>query len=69
MFEIVQARDRKYLTFRYREEEGCLHYRQFGSTGLEISEVGFGTWWIGKSAWLGAEDASAPAGSPQQTVY
>ena len=46
-----------------------MHYRQFGSTGLEISEVGFGTWGIGKSAWLGAEDASAPAGSPQQTVY
>jgi aryl-alcohol dehydrogenase-like predicted oxidoreductase len=33
-----------------------MHYRQLGSTGLEISEVGFGTWGIGKSAWLGAED-------------
>jgi len=56
MFKIVQTRDRKYLTSRYREEEGCMHYRQLGSTGLEISEVGFGTWSIGKSAWLGAED-------------
>jgi len=39
-----------------REEEGCMHYRQLGSTGLEVSEVGFGAWGIGKSAWLGAED-------------
>src|SRR5215212_387955 len=56
MFKIVQIRDRTYITSRYREEEGCMHYRQLGSTGLEISEVGFGTWSIGKSAWLGAED-------------
>ncbi|MCA1731834.1 MAG: aldo/keto reductase [Actinobacteria bacterium] len=33
-----------------------MHYRQLGSTGLEISEVGFGTWGMGKDEWLGAED-------------
>src|SRR5215208_3297953 len=25
-------------------------------TGLEVSEVGYGAWGIGKDAWLGAED-------------
>ena len=33
-----------------------MHYGQLGATGLEISEVGFGAWGIGKTAWLGAED-------------
>src|SRR3712207_4907777 len=33
-----------------------MHYRQLGSIGLEISEVGFGAWGIGKDEWLGAED-------------
>src|SRR3712207_4434924 len=36
--------------------EGCVHYRRLGRTGLEVSEVGFGAWGIGKSQWLGAED-------------
>jgi aryl-alcohol dehydrogenase-like predicted oxidoreductase len=36
--------------------EGCMHYRRLGRTGLEVSEVGFGAWGIGKSQWLGAED-------------
>src|ERR671917_1897577 len=33
-----------------------MHYRRLGKTGLEISEVGYGAWGIGKSQWLGAED-------------
>ena len=33
-----------------------MHYKQLGSTGLKVFEVGFGAWGIGKSAWLGAED-------------
>ncbi len=33
-----------------------MHYRRLGRTGLEVSEVGFGAWGIGKSQWLGAED-------------
>ncbi len=33
-----------------------MHYRNLGSTGLEVSEVGYGAWGIGKDAWLGAED-------------
>src|SRR5919107_1296223 len=32
-----------------------MHYRKLGSTGLEVSEVGYGAWGIGKDAWLGAE--------------
>ena len=33
-----------------------MHYRKLGSTGLEVSEVGYGAWGIGKDDWLGAED-------------
>jgi len=33
-----------------------MHYRRLGRTGLEVSEVGYGAWGIGKDAWLGAED-------------
>src|SRR5215210_4475079 len=33
-----------------------MHYRKLGSTGLEVSEVGYGAWGIGQDAWLGAED-------------
>ena len=36
--------------------EDCVHYRRLGRTGLEISEVGYGAWGIGKSQWIGAED-------------
>jgi aryl-alcohol dehydrogenase-like predicted oxidoreductase len=36
--------------------EGCVHYRRLGRTGLEVSEVGYGAWGIGKSQWIGAED-------------
>jgi len=33
-----------------------MHYRKLGRTGLEVSEIGYGAWGIGKDAWLGAED-------------
>jgi aryl-alcohol dehydrogenase-like predicted oxidoreductase len=33
-----------------------VNYRKLGSTGLEVSEVGYGAWGIGKSQWMGAED-------------
>ncbi len=33
-----------------------MNYRRLGRTGLEVSEVGYGAWGIGKSQWLGAED-------------
>jgi aryl-alcohol dehydrogenase-like predicted oxidoreductase len=36
--------------------EGCVNYRRLGRTGLEVSEVGYGAWGIGKSQWIGAED-------------
>ncbi|MDP9315119.1 MAG: aldo/keto reductase [Chloroflexota bacterium] len=33
-----------------------MHYRTMGKTGLQVSEIGFGAWGIGKSGWVGAED-------------
>ncbi len=33
-----------------------MNYRTLGRTGLDVSEVGYGAWGIGKDAWLGAED-------------
>jgi aryl-alcohol dehydrogenase-like predicted oxidoreductase len=33
-----------------------VNYRKLGRTGLEVSEVGYGAWGIGKSQWIGAED-------------
>ncbi len=33
-----------------------MNYRRLGRTGLEVSEVGFGAWGIGRSMWIGAED-------------
>ncbi|MDO7907967.1 aldo/keto reductase [Paenibacillus sp. JX-17] len=33
-----------------------MNYRSLGKTGLMVSEIGYGAWGIGKTAWLGAED-------------
>jgi aryl-alcohol dehydrogenase-like predicted oxidoreductase len=33
--------------------------RKLGRTGLEVGEVGFGAWGIGKSMWVGAEDETS----------
>ena len=33
-----------------------MNYRQLGSTGIEVSEIGYGAWGIGRSQWVGAED-------------
>ena len=36
-----------------------MQYRELGRTGLQVSDLGFGTWGIGKTGWLGAEDAES----------
>lgn len=33
-----------------------MKYRKLGRTGLEISEIGYGAWGIGKQMWVGADD-------------
>ena len=33
-----------------------MHTRTFGRTGMQISEIGYGAWGIGKSGWVGADD-------------
>ncbi|WP_458120206.1 aldo/keto reductase [Paenibacillus sp. Z6-24] len=33
-----------------------MNYRTLGKTGLNVSEIGYGAWGIGKTAWLGADD-------------
>jgi len=33
-----------------------MRYRTLGRTGLEVSEIGYGAWGIGKALWVGAED-------------
>lgn len=33
-----------------------MNYRALGKTGLKVSEIGYGAWGIGKSAWIGAND-------------
>jgi aryl-alcohol dehydrogenase-like predicted oxidoreductase len=33
-----------------------MNYRPLGRTGLQVSEIGFGAWGIGKSMWIGASD-------------
>jgi aryl-alcohol dehydrogenase-like predicted oxidoreductase len=38
-----------------------MNYRRLGRTGLEVSEVGFGAWGIGRSMWIGAEDKESLA--------
>lgn len=36
-----------------------MNYRTLGKTGIEVSEIGYGTWGIGKSAWGDADDAES----------
>jgi len=36
-----------------------MNYRKLGKTGLEVSEIGYGAWGIGKDQWLGAEDSES----------
>jgi aryl-alcohol dehydrogenase-like predicted oxidoreductase len=33
-----------------------MRYRKLGRTGLNVSEIGFGAWGIGKAQWIGAAD-------------
>ncbi len=33
-----------------------MRYRTLGRTGMNVSEIGFGAWGIGKAMWVGAED-------------
>ena len=33
-----------------------MEYRKLGSTGIEVSEIGYGAWGIGGSQWGGADD-------------
>jgi aryl-alcohol dehydrogenase-like predicted oxidoreductase len=33
-----------------------MRYRTLGKTGLEVSELGYGAWGIGKTMWIGADD-------------
>ena len=36
-----------------------MNYRTLGRTGFQVSEIGYGAWGIGKSMWVGAEDAES----------
>jgi aryl-alcohol dehydrogenase-like predicted oxidoreductase len=39
-----------------------MNYRTLGRTGLQVSEIGYGAWGIGKGMWIGAtDDESAKA--------
>ena len=33
-----------------------MRYREFGKTGIKVSEIGYGAWGIGKAMWQGATD-------------
>ena len=33
-----------------------MNLRRLGKTGLEVSEVGYGAWGIGRTMWIGADD-------------
>jgi aryl-alcohol dehydrogenase-like predicted oxidoreductase len=36
-----------------------VQHRQLGTTGIEVSEIGYGAWGIGGEMWLGAVDAES----------
>ena len=38
-----------------------MRYRRLGRTGLEVSEIGFGTWGVGADAWKGGTDSDSLA--------
>ena len=38
-----------------------MNHRRRGKTGLEVSEVGFGAWGIGRTVWIGADDEESLA--------
>jgi aryl-alcohol dehydrogenase-like predicted oxidoreductase len=38
-----------------------MRYRTLGRTGLEVSELGYGSWGIGGGMWVGAEDETSRA--------
>ena len=33
-----------------------MEYREFGKTGIKISEIGYGAWGIGGAMWQGSKD-------------
>lgn len=33
-----------------------MQYRNFGKSGLRVSDIGYGAWGIGKAMWVGADD-------------
>ena len=33
-----------------------MQYRNFGKSGIKVSDIGYGAWGIGKSMWIGATD-------------
>ena len=38
-----------------------MRYRRLGGTGLEVSEIGYGTWGMGGDAWRGGSDEESLA--------